>query len=220
MQTHKLIKLCSLTAALSSAILASATTVSGAADAPPRVYRQPPPPYFLWSGFYGGAHIGAGWSDGGGSGFIGGGQVGYNYQVNNWVFGLEGDVSGTSIGSSANATVVGGGAVLSGGATANLDWIATLAPRVGYAFDRWLVYGKVGAAWAHASGSGSVAINGIPAASFSVDSTTSGAVFGVGTEYALGNNWSAKVEYNIFDFGGDSNFQTFKAGVNYRFGGF
>jgi outer membrane autotransporter protein len=61
----------------------------------------------------------------------------------------------------------------------------------------------------------------VPVASVSVDSTTSGAVFGVGTDYALGHNWSAKAEYNVFDFGsGNGNFQTIKAGVNYRFTGF
>jgi outer membrane immunogenic protein len=223
MQTYKLAKLLLVTTALSSVMLASATTLSGAADAPPRIYSPPPPPYFLWTGFYVGAHIGAGWSDdnGGGSGFIGGGQVGYNYQINHWVFGVEGDLSGTTIGGSASTAIASGGVVVSGGATGHLDWIATLAPRVGYAFDNWLVYGKVGAAWAHASASGSVAINGIQMASFTADSTSSGAVFGVGTEYALTPNWSAKAEYNVFDFGSNSgNFQTFKAGVNYRFGGF
>ena len=226
MHLYKSIKLVLATTALSSVMLASAATVAGAGDLPPgaRAYRvpPPPPPYYLWSGFYVGGHVGAGWSDdGGGSGFVGGGQVGYNYQINNWVFGLEGEFSGTTIGASANAVVSGGGVVLSGGATAHLDWIATLTPRIGYAFDRWLVYGKVGAAWAHASASGSGSINGMPVVSFTADSTTSGAVFGVGTEYALGNNWSAKVEYNVFDFGSNTgNFQTLKAGANYRFGGF
>jgi opacity protein-like surface antigen len=49
-------------------------------------------------------------------------------------------------------------------------------------------------------------------------------MLGVGTEYALWNNWSAKVEYNMMDFGNDSpfadnKFHVFKAGINYRFGG-
>lgn len=213
MQTYKLIKLVLVTTALSSGMLVSATAVSGAADAPPRVYRQPPPPpYFLWSGFYVGAHLGVGWGDND-AGFIGGGQVGYNYQINNWVLGLEGDVSGTTIKDSTNVNFGGFGSI---NATASLDWIATLTPRIGYAFDRWLVYGKAGGAWAHASGS----VTGF-GLSVSADSTVSGAVFGVGAEYALSNNWTAKVELNAFDFGnGTGDFQTLKAGVNYRFGGF
>jgi outer membrane immunogenic protein len=217
MQPSKLINLVLVTTALSSVMLASAATISGAADVPPRAYNPPPPPYFLWSGFYAGAHIGAGWTDGA-SGFIGGGQVGYNYQIHNWVFGVEGDLSGTTIGNSVN---VDAGMGVTGSASGGIDWIATLAPRVGYAFDRWLVYGKVGAAWMHGSATASVAFMGSPVGSVSVESTSSGAVFGVGTEYALGNNWSAKAEYNVFDFGSNSsNFQTLKAGVNYRFSGF
>ena len=47
-----------------------------------------------WTGFYAGAHAGAGWSDDN-AGFIGGGQVGFNYQINQWVFGVEGDLAGT-----------------------------------------------------------------------------------------------------------------------------
>jgi len=212
MLTYRLTKLLLATAMLSSVAIASEVTVASAADAPPRFYGAPPPPYFLWSGFYAGAHLGVGWGDND-AGFIGGGQVGYNYQINHWVLGLEGDVSGTSIKDSTNVNFGGFGSI---NATASLDWIATLTPRVGYAFDRWLVYGKAGGAWAHASGS----VSGF-GMSVSADSTVSGAVFGVGAEYALSNNWTAKVELNAFDFGnGTGDFQTLKAGVNYRFGGF
>jgi hypothetical protein len=44
-----------------------------------------------------------GWSDGD-SGFIGGGQVGFNYQINQWVLGVEGDFAGTTIKDSVNGT--------------------------------------------------------------------------------------------------------------------
>jgi opacity protein-like surface antigen len=58
-----------------------------------------------------------------------------------------------------------------------------------------------------------------------IDQTVSGWMLGVGTEYALGGNWTAKVEYNMMDFGNnnpfaDNTFHVFKAGINYRFGGF
>jgi len=206
---------------LAAVLLASASAVSEAADAPRGpAYRPPPPPipFFNWTGFYAGAHLGVGWSDddGGGnsSGFLGGGQVGFNYQINQWVFGLEADIAGTTIGESQ---FVGIGTI-----HADLDWVSTLAPRFGYAFDRWLVYGKFGGAWAHASASFDSATVFLP--SFSVNKTVSGWVFGVGTEYALRENWTAKIEYNMMDFGSDgpfsdSKFHVFKAGLNYRFGG-
>jgi outer membrane immunogenic protein len=200
MQTFKLIKLVLATTALSSVLLASAATVAGAADAPPPrpVYKLPPPPYFTWTGFYVGAHIGGGWFDvdgfGSNSGFLGGGQVGYNYQIGNWVWGGELEVSGTSIGNNG----------------VNVNTATTLAARGGYAFGRWLVYGKFGAGWLDVSGPG-------------FGGTTSSALFGVGTEYALTPNWSAKIEYNYYDlahdaYGDSASFQTIKAGVNYKFG--
>jgi outer membrane immunogenic protein len=211
MKTQKSIRLVLVASALSSVMLASAATVSSAADGPPPYRAWAPAPYWNWSGFYAGAHIGVGWSDDGGdgsSGFIGGGQVGYNYQVGNWVWGVEGEFSGTTIGASES--------LMGFTATANLDWVSTLAARGGYAFDRWLVYGKLGGAWAHAS----AAVSGF-GLTISEATTTSGVVVGVGAEYALGNNWSAKVELDTYNFGHNSdNFNTLKAGVNYRFGGF
>ena len=212
-----------ITLGLAAVMLASAPAVSEAADAPRGpAYRPPPPPipFYNWTGFYAGAHLGVGWSDGDGSGnssgFLGGGQVGFNYQINQWVLGLEADIAGTTIGDSVSVAVPG--AVVTG--SGSLDWVSTLAPRIGYAFDRWLVYGKFGGAWAH--GSGSVSVNGIQVVS--VDQTVSGWVLGVGTEYALRENWTAKIEYNMMDFGSDgpfadNKFHVFKAGLNYRFGG-
>jgi outer membrane immunogenic protein len=225
MSTCKLITL-----GLATAMLASTAAVSDAADAVRGpAYRPPPPPpipFFSWTGFYAGAHLGVGWSDGDGgsssSTFLGGGQVGYNYQINQWVLGLEADISGTTQ-HSGSATVVGPGAVITGGGS-GFGWVSTLAPRFGYAVDRWLVYGKFGGAWAHTSATVSTAINGVVVNSISVDQTVSGWVLGVGTEYALRDNWTAKFEYNMMDFGSDgpfadTKFHVFKAGLNYRFGG-
>jgi outer membrane immunogenic protein len=86
-----------------------------------------------------------------------------------------------------------------------------------------LVYGKVGAAWAHGSGTVSTGINGMQFGSISVDETVSGWMFGIGAEYALWDNWTAKIEYNMMDFGNsgpftDNKFNILKAGINYRFG--
>jgi len=215
---------------LAAVMLTSACAASEAADVSGGpAYPPPPPPIPLvynWTGFYAGAHVGAGWSDGSGGsgGFVGGGQVGFNYQINQWVLGVEGDLAGTTIKDSVNATVVGPGAVITGNAEASLDWVSTLAPRVGYAFNNWLVYGKVGGAWAHGSGTATTAINGMQVGSISVDETVSGWMLGVGAEYALWDNWTAKIEYNMMDFGSggpfaDNKFNVIKAGINYRFGG-
>jgi outer membrane immunogenic protein len=221
MSMCKLIKL-----ALATAMLASVPAVSDAADAVrgPAYRPLPPPiPFYNWTGFYAGAHVGVGWSDGdggGSSGFLGGGQVGYNYQINQWVLGVEADIAGTTIKDSF--TVFAPGVIATG--TASLDWVSTLAPRFGYAFDRWLVYGKFGGAWAHSSFSVNGAVAPIGGFGFGVDQTVSGWVLGVGTEYALRDNWTAKIEYNMMDFGNDgplsdNKFHVLKAGINYRFGG-
>jgi outer membrane immunogenic protein len=118
---------------LATAMLASAPAVSDAADAVRApVYRAPPPIPFVynWTGFYAGGHVDVGWSDGDGGGslgFLGGGQVGFNYQINQWVLGVEADISGTTIKDSVSATVVGPGAVITGSAEASLDCVSTLA---------------------------------------------------------------------------------------------
>jgi len=228
MRTYKLTRLVFATAMFSPIMLATATIVSEAADAPRGpVYPAPPPPlpYYIWTGVYAGVHAGGGWSDLGvgntGSGFIGGGQIGYNYQINNLVFGLEGEIAGSGIKNNLLNIATPFGAI-----RANFDWnsLTTLAPRFGYAFDNWLVYGKVGGAWADVSASANAPFG----FGFSAGGTASGWVAGVGAEYAFRNNWSAKIEYNHFDFGSDGGtfitgntvtLNTVKAGVNYRFNG-
>lgn len=225
MTTRNLIKL-----GLATAILTSASAMSEAADAPRGpAYRPPPPPIpfvYNWTGFYVGLHAGGGWADLGvgdtGSGFIGGGQVGYNYQINpQWVVGLETEISGSGI--KNNLLTIG---TPFGPITANFNWntLTTLTSRFGYASDNWLVYGKVGGAWADVS----VSVNAPFGFINSAGGTASGWVVGVGTEYAFRNNWSTKIEYNHLDFGGDGGtfitgntvtVNTVKAGVNYRFGG-
>jgi len=224
MPTFKLTKFAFAIAMLSPAILMSGSIVS-AADAPPaRGYYAPPPPpppFYSWTGLYVGVHGGGGWADLGvgdtGSGFIGGGQVGYNYQVNQWVIGLEAEVSGAGIKNNLASF---------GPITASFNWnsLATLSSRFGYAFDNWLVYGKAGAAWADVSAN----VSAFGMQMVSAGGTANGWVAGVGAEYAFQNNWSAKIEYNAFGFGSDSatfisgndvTVQTVKAGVNYRFGG-
>jgi len=203
---------------LVAAALVLAPVVAQAADpGGPPSYRAPVVPYYDWNGFYVGAHVAAGWSSAENSDvvFLGGGQAGYNYQVGQWVFGVEGELAGTSEGGSVS---------FMGLRTEwSVDWVATLAARVGWVVDpRWLVYGKFGAAWSHASTE--TTFMGVPVPGMSLDKTSSGWVLGFGSEYALRDNWTAKFEYDMFggnDFPSgvsDDKTHVFKAGLNYRFG--
>src|SRR5262245_6877973 len=180
--------------------------VASAADPTP-AYRGAPlaSVIYNWTGFYVGGHIGVGIGGGDNSdaGFLGGGQAGFNYQAGPWVYGVEGQFSGTSIKDSVSASFfVPGAGVGFAHAEARLDWVSTLAVRAGWAFDRWLVYGKVGGAWAHVSADAVAGMAGL-AAAVSVDTTSSGWMVGLGSEYALQGNWTAKFEYNMLDFGND-----------------
>jgi outer membrane immunogenic protein len=207
-----------------------------AADLPARMpaYKAPiaAPVAFSWTGCYLGAHIGGGfgekrWSSGGvefanhnTDGFIGGGQLGCNYQTGQFVFGVEGDASwadltGSSI-DTLNPTVT---------TRSKVDFLATATGRAGIAYDRALFYVKGGAAWAHDKFS-TDSLGG----TFSADQTRWGWTVGAGIEYAFAPNWSAKVENNFMDFDKktvngifaipvdiDQNIHAVKVGINYKF---
>jgi len=214
------------------------------------VYKAPPPAVvpFSWTGCYIGGNIGGGWGQetasaptlapgisvgGNTSGVVGGGQVGCNYQfAPNWVIGIEGDGSAASIKGDANATVFG----ITGTAHAQTDWIASVTGRLGWAADRWLIYAKGGAAWAGDQYAADVPIF---IEHLSTNETRAGWTVGGGVEWAFWQNWSAKVEYDYYDFGTrDVTFtgtifgfpelvpginvketiSTVKFGINYRFG--
>jgi len=216
-----------------------------AADLGNPVYKAPAlMPVFSWTGLYIGGHVGGAefnkdwfFPDVGTStshtatSFLGGGQIGYNYQLGSWVFGIQGDASWFS--SLKGASVCPNPRAQCG---TEEKWIASATGRVGYALDRILVYAKGGGAWTHDDYSVS-----FPAAPISNEVNSGGGnrtgwTVGGGLEYAFWNNWSAFVEYDHFDFG-TANFSmvraatgTFvehlnvgqrvdevKVGVNYRF---
>ena len=144
-------------------------------------------------------------------GFLGGAQIGFNWQTGAFVFGIEGDWSWTNADGSAAIP----------GAIVNVEhnWYGTATARVGYAVDNWLWYVKGGAAWMDADYS----IGGV-----SSGDTRTGWTVGTGLEWALGPNWSAKLEYNYLDFGNeriaapigvdaDTQAHLVKLGLNYRF---
>jgi outer membrane immunogenic protein len=239
-----------LLAGAAFAALALGAFPAAAADLATRPAFKAPavvPVAYNWSGFYVGGHIGHSWGDkdwvqtfsrfpdgtslpldravGPASvdGFLGGVQLGFNWQAGQWVFGVEGDwswsdASGCSFHGGTPATGRGTGFDFSGyfGCT-DVNWFATVTGRIGVAFDRALLYAKGGIAFADEEHF--IGFNGTPRGVPSIPdtdrpgNTRTGWTVGAGLEWALWNNWSAKVEYNFMDFGTDN--VTF----NYRPGG-
>jgi outer membrane immunogenic protein len=183
------------------------------------------------------------------NGYFGGAQVGFNYQTGWVVWGIEADASATNIkgkGGCGEIFVV----PLVPAAPAGLQWqcntrtdsLATVAGRVGAAVDRALFYVKGGAVWSRdkydLAGNGVFPTVGPIATSLS--DKRWGWMAGVGVEYALPGNWSAKVEYNYLNLGSRNyafenptdpannplynnwditqTLHVVKVGLNYRFG--
>jgi len=202
---------------------------------------------YNWTGFYIGGYVGADWGftswsfvDGGGTanprfaGFLGGGEIGYNYQVGKWVFGVEGDAGWTN---AHGARPCPTGFFFN--CEINVNWLSTTTARIGYAYwDRLLVYVKGGAAIAQDraqfvcdtnSRPTIVPLNGCPSQSDS--KTKAGWTVGWGSEFGLTQNVSAKAELAYFDLGTDRyntaavladvhrQGLTSTVGLHFRFGG-
>jgi outer membrane immunogenic protein len=116
-------------------------------------------------------------------GFIGGVQLGFNYQVRNLVIGVEWNFDWTSIGETSNAVAVPLPGTLRG--SADTDWVTTLAARVGLTVDRWLVFMKVGGGWVHNTAS---LTNLTTGAAASISDTQGGWLVGAGVEYAFASH--------------------------------
>jgi outer membrane immunogenic protein len=205
-------KFFSATATLS--VLLATLMAANAADVPPYARPVAPPVYlpppFSWTGFYIGPNLGGAWgqrnltdtllglsltnvNDRGA--FIGGGQLGFNYQFGNFVLGIEAEFDGVATTNSPGTGVVGPafGTIQ---VTSNNRWITTLTGRFGVTNDTWLFYGKAGGGWV---GSDSLTItNTVTGASITgfTNNTNSGWLVGGGIEWALAPNWSVKIEYD------------------------
>ena len=217
---------------LAFAALAVWAGTAAAADlsrgpAPAPYYKAPElAPVYNWSGFYIGINGGGGWgtstwTTGGSfntSGGLIGGTVGYNYQMNQVVLGVEGDIDWADI--SGTRTAAG---VCAFGCTTKDSWLGTVRGRVGYAADRFMPYLT-----------GGLALGDIKASlpGFTGGSTTNaGWTIGGGIEFAIVGHWTAKAEYLYVDLGSfncglscgavtqNVSFTTnlLRGGVNYRF---
>src|SRR5579863_6048879 len=197
---------------------ALATLVSGSAMAadlrPARapIYTKAPvmAPAYSWTGCYVGGNAGGLWttktwsvattgaaeSTQDISGGLAGGQIGCNYQVTTWVFGIQGDYDWSNAGgTAADASFVGGTD------HSNVKSLASVTGRVGYTWDRFLGYVKGGGAWVRDDYSVSNAVGLASSAS----ETRNGWTLGVGGEYAFTDWLSGFAEYDYYDFGTTSN---------------
>jgi outer membrane immunogenic protein len=224
-------------AAAASAEAADASAGAGAARGPyfPKTYY---PSSVLWTGFYVGAHVAGVWSSATWtdplsglsdnpqpSSFVGGGQVGVNWQMDSWVLGAEATIGGLRL----NDSVIDGA-----GFRHNIraNYVATTTGRLGYASDRFLVYAKGGAAFTGERND--VSVPGSPFIASTGTLTQVGATVGGGVEYLFVTNWSGRVEYDFFSFSSrdltlampkntnipvhvDWTWHEFLAGLNYRF---
>jgi outer membrane immunogenic protein len=214
---------------LTAALLAGVATSALAADLPTQKGPPPAPVYvpppFTWTGFYigvnGGGAFGSGANGtfGNPSGGLVGGTVGYNYQIGQFVTGIEGRLDWADLSKSQT--------LLDGSMTASkVDSLGNILARFGFAADRALFY----AAGGYAGGE----VRGTDLTAAGLYSSTSGWqngwALGGGVEYALTNNISLKAEY-IFSqlndktyFAGTPdivktglNVNTITAGINYKF---
>lgn len=148
-----------------------------------------------------------------GSGFTGGGQIGYNLQSGNVVFGAEFDVEAFNLKLSRQASGAYLVSVLPGLAgntftvTSSLDtrWLFTARARLGLAFDSVLVFATGGLAVTDLRASHTFSdthvIPAIGAGAWSGSKTKTGWTAGGGIEWAAGRYWTVKVEYLYLNFG-------------------
>lgn len=214
----------------------------------------PTAPSYSWTGFYLGVNVGgsigrshtnsqnppAGVAQNettylSAAGAIGGGQIGYNWQVPNLyglVLGAEADIQG----SARTDTVCPHICYTDGRYSSNLQqkigWFGTARGRIGVATGPVLSYITGGFAYGSVKTDGRLVDNFLPGVSFSLDQTRGGYVLGSGVEASLGGHWTGKLEYLHVDLGtqapptGSSatvssrvSDNIFRGGLNYRFGG-
>lgn len=172
---------------------------AAAADLPvaPAPYYKAPvyAPAYNWSGFYLGINGGGGWGSStwtttgsfDTSGGLFGGTIGYNYQMNQVVLGVEGDIDWANI----NGSTSTGCPVAS--CTTGDNWLGTVRGRLGYAADRFMPYITGGAAFGDIKASGP-GLTG-------TDTTNAGWTLGGGIEFAIAGHWTAKAEYLYVNLG-------------------
>jgi outer membrane immunogenic protein len=223
---------------LSSVALIALGSSARAADMPAReAYKAPaytaPAVIYNWTGFYIGGHFGGAFAgdnslQGSGGQFLGGVQGGFDYQfATNWVIGAEAQYSWLTNNNNGGVTFPAGTLV-----TSNTDQLGSATGRFGYTWGPALLYAKGGYAWRN-NPNIAASLGGVPVGFTTAGGHQNGFTVGAGLEYMFAPNWSAKLEYQYYNFGSttftggtpdiigarfrdDEN--TVKAGINYRFG--
>jgi len=224
---------------LSAAALVAFAAPAAAADIAARPYTKAPPmpavpaAIYNWTGFYIGGHIGGAFEGnnslaGNDGRFLGGVQGGFDYQfAPNWVTGIEAEYSWMN----RNNTGVAfpGGVVV----TDRQDQLGSVTGRIGYTWGPGLLYAKGGYAFRGGGNNVGVTVGGMPATFATTGNHNDGWTVGGGLEYMFAPSWSAKAEYQYYNFGSTTfnagpapivgqrfrdDDHTVKVGVNYRFG--
>ncbi len=214
-----------------AAIASLLSSAAMAADLPMKAAPMPVAAVYGWTGFYIGGNVGYSWGrssntetisrfntgatlfTGTGSndvnGVIGGGQIGYNWQAQNWVFGLETDIQGSGERGSRDLVCVACadvGTNITSTLTQRLDWFGTFRGRVGVlATPSILFYGTGGLAYGELKTGGSItgdsAVGPVTLTFPGSSSTRAGWTVGAGVEGKIAQNWTAKLEYLYMDLG-------------------
>ncbi|MCP8940100.1 porin family protein [Alsobacter sp. SYSU M60028] len=245
---------------LLASVLSLAALPAFAADLPARTAPGAPAPamasMYNWTGFYIGANAGYAWGAGdvnvvgdaailanlaaatgptSGSlnpgGFTAGAQAGFNYQINQFVMGVEADANWVDANDKSSWTGAAPGS--SASFSSKVEWLSTVRARLGFAVNNVLVYGTGGVAFGQARSAWSYN-DGTNAWTGGESGTRAGWALGAGVEYAFNRNWTAKVEYLHYDLGDKTFFSTtaathtaklktdysgniVRAGINYKF---
>ncbi len=206
---------------LLAAAVCVSSVVTGLASASADELRQ-------WNGLYGGVHAGishSGSSDVTGTAgplslsssfehdtaILGGAQIGYNFQNDRYVFGLEADFSGTDLSSDSGELVNLFNFVRIGTFTSEVDWFGTVRARAGVLLDDdFLVYGTGGLAYGHVTNSIGYSIGFCPRCisdSASGSEVRLGYTVGAGVESNVNDSVKVKLEYLYVDLGSGQFFE-------------
>jgi len=223
---------------ISALLIAAPLTVASAADMAVKAPPAPAAPMWNWTGTYVGVVGGGGWGrtnqvDLNGittnpynqSGGTFGGTAGIQVQNNKWVLGAETDLSWARINGTVAVPVCVGGTCFT-----NLKWFGTVRARVGYAWDRWMIFGTGGVAYGSVN-AGQDSCPTIPGnIAFCGTHTEVGWTAGAGIEGFIAPNWSVKLEYLYIDLGNHFSYtpvvpvnvtqervNLVRAGINYHF---
>ena len=198
--------------------------------------RVPPVPPAIaattWSGFYLGANVGYGVArnrltsvsnsaatgpvgltvgDLSGGGIIRGGQIGFNWQLANWVLGLETDIQ-AAYSRQEHCSITCGGFLATFITNNQLNWFGTARGRLGYAHDGWLWYITGGAAVAEVQSDFAITGDFVNGGALHTKQKLSGFTVGVGVETQIWGGWSTKLEYLYMNLGNADNDFTFNNG--------